>query len=227
LKTVCLILKCPRIGQVKTRLANAIGAEQATLIYRALVERQCAEIPSQWEVSVYFTPANGEKEMRNWLEPHLTSGTRFLPQVDGDLGQRLTTVVQTEFVRERERIFLVGGDCPGLSQEYFLQADGVLDSNDIVIGPAHDGGYVLLGLKRPVASSASKGRDLSLPKGLEALFTNIAWSSPTVLEQTLGAARTQNLSVHLLHPLADIDDLASLNAQLELIQNILGRERSR
>jgi glycosyltransferase A (GT-A) superfamily protein (DUF2064 family) len=62
---------------VKTRLANAIGAEQATLIYRALVERQCAEIPLQWDVSFYFTPANGEKEMRNWLEPHLTSGTRF------------------------------------------------------------------------------------------------------------------------------------------------------
>jgi len=49
----------------KTRLANAIGAEQATLIYRALVEHQCAEIPSQWEVRVYFTPVNAEEEMRN------------------------------------------------------------------------------------------------------------------------------------------------------------------
>ena len=218
MKTVCLILKCPRIGQVKTRLANAIGAEQATLIYRALVERQCAEIPSQWEVSVYFTPANAEEEMRNWLEPQLTSGARFLPQIDGDLGQRLTMVVQTEFARERERIFLIGGDCPGLSQDYFLQADGALDSNDVVIGPAHDGGYVLLGLKRPVALSSSKG--------LEDLFTDIAWSSSAVLEQTLVAVRNQNLSVRLLHPLADIDDLASLNAQLELIENILRKRKS-
>jgi hypothetical protein len=104
LKIVCLILKCPRIGQVKTRLANAIGAESATLIYRALVEHQCAELPSQWEVSVWFTPADAEEEMRNWLEPHLSSGARFLPQVDGDLGQRLTMVVQTEFARERERL---------------------------------------------------------------------------------------------------------------------------
>jgi rSAM/selenodomain-associated transferase 1 len=231
LKTVCLILKCPRIGQVKTRLANAIGAEQAMLIYRALVENQCAELPSQWEVSVCFTPANGEDEMRNWLEPHLTGGARFLSQVDGDLGQRLTTVVQTEFSRERERVFLIGGDCPGLSRDYFLQADNALDSNDVVIGPAQDGGYVLLGLKRPVVfatlkepvSGSFKGPALSLPKRLEALFTNIAWSSSAVLEQTLGAARNQNLSVHLLHPLADIDDLAGLNAQLELIENILGK----
>jgi rSAM/selenodomain-associated transferase 1 len=179
LKTVCLILKCPRIGQVKTRLANAIGAESATLIYRALVEHQCAELPSQWEVSVWFTPADAEEEMRNWLEPHLSSGARFLPQVDGDLGQRLTMVVQTEFARERERIFLIGGDCPGLSQGYFLQADYALDSNDVFIGPAHDGGYVLLGLKRPVAIGTSnepalslpKGPALSLPKGLEAWET--------------------------------------------------------
>jgi glycosyltransferase A (GT-A) superfamily protein (DUF2064 family) len=125
--------------------------------------------------------------------------------------------VQTEFGRERERIFLIGGDCPGLSQEYFLQADGALDSNDVVIGPAHDGGYVLLGLKRPVAIGTSKG-----PEGL---FTGIAWSSSAVLEQTLGAAQNQNLSVRLLHPLADIDDLASLNAQLELVENIFRKEK--
>jgi uncharacterized protein len=227
LKTVCLILKCPRIGQVKTRLANAIGAEQATLIYRALVEHQCTEIPSQWEVSICFTPANAEDEMRDWLEPHLTSGARFLPQVDGDLGQRLTMVVQTEFARERERVFLIGGDCPGLSRDYFLQADDALDSNDVFIGPAQDGGYVLLGLKRPVAFATSKEPVLSSLKGMQALFANITWSSSAVLEQTLGAARDQNLSVRLLHPLADIDDLASLNAQFELIQNILRKERSR
>lgn len=239
---------------MKTRLANAIGAERATKIYRALVEHQCAEIPSEWEVSVFFTPANAEEEMRNWLEPHLTSGARFLPQVDGDLGQRLTMVVRTEFARERERIFLIGGDCPGLSHDYFRRADGALDSNDVVIGPAHDGGYVLLGLKRPVAEleiASSDGRKPSQPresgvsthgqreadqsktpalsrsKGLEGLFTDIAWSSSAVLEQTLVVAQKQGLTVSLLDPLADIDDLASLNAQLELIENILRKESSR
>jgi glycosyltransferase A (GT-A) superfamily protein (DUF2064 family) len=68
---------------------------------------------------------------------------------------------------------------------------------------------------------------LSLLKGMQALFANITWSSSAVLEQTLGTARDQNLSVRLLHPLADIDDLASLNAQFELIQNILRKERPR
>jgi glycosyltransferase A (GT-A) superfamily protein (DUF2064 family) len=71
LKTDCLILKGPRIGEVKTRLADAIGVEPATMIYRALVEHQCAEIPSEWEVTVHFTPADAEEEMRCWLQPHL------------------------------------------------------------------------------------------------------------------------------------------------------------
>jgi glycosyltransferase A (GT-A) superfamily protein (DUF2064 family) len=194
------------------------------MIYRALVEHQCAEIPSEWEVTVHFTPADAEEEMRCWLQPHLRKGARFLPQIDGDLGQRLIMVTRMEFARGSERVFLIGGDCPGLSLCYFREADTTLDSNDVVIGPAHDGGYVLLGLKSPLdklEAGSLDGPGPTLPKGLEALFTNIAWSSSAVLEQTLGAVRNQNLSVCLLHPLTDIDDLASLNAQPELIQNIL------
>jgi rSAM/selenodomain-associated transferase 1 len=228
LKTVCLILKCPRVGEVKTRLANEIGAEQATMIYRLLVERQAAEIPSAWEVTVYFTPADAEEEMKYWLKPHLRNGVRFLPQVDGDLGQRLAMVVQTEFARGCERIFLIGGDCPGLSTNYLHQANTALDTNDVVIGPAQDGGYVLLGLK-PLDRLGADSFDRHAPswsRGLDGLFANIAWSSSAVLEQTLLAARNQNLSVRLLHSLADIDEVADLNDQFELIQALI-EERPR
>jgi rSAM/selenodomain-associated transferase 1 len=211
LKTVCLIVKAPRLGEVKTRLAQGIGTEHAAAIYRTLVEHQIGEIPSGWEIVVYFAPATAQREMEHWLKPYLGNGVRFLPQVDGDLGQRLAKVVDTEFARGSDRIFLIGGDCPGLSRDYFGQADTALDFNDVVIGPAHDGGYVLLGLKR-----STERLEASL-----ALFTGIAWSSPAVLEQTLSAASKNRLSVHLLHPLADIDDVTSLKDQSELIQNIL------
>jgi len=192
------------------------------MLYRALVEHQCAEIPSEWAVSVCFTPANAEEEMRNWLEPHFASRARFLPQVDGDLGQRLIAIVRTEFAGGCERIFLIGGDCPSLSHDYFRQADAALDSNDVVIGPAQDGGYVLLGLKQPLDTLGITGLDRcdsSRPRGFDSLFTNITWSSSAVLDQTLLAAHNHNLSVRLLHPLADIDDAASLNDQSELIRS--------
>jgi hypothetical protein len=66
LKTVCLILKSPRIGEVKKWLAIDIGPQQATTIYRVLVEHQAAEIPSGWDVAVYFTPADAEELSSNW-----------------------------------------------------------------------------------------------------------------------------------------------------------------
>jgi uncharacterized protein len=165
---------------------------------------------------MYFAPVNAEQEMKSWLQPHLPNGARFLPQIHGDLGQRLIAVMKTEFAKSSTRIFLVGGNCPGLSLDYFREADTALDSNDVVIGPADDGGYVLLGLNRPLGAS----------KGLEALFSDIAWSSSAVLEQTLAAACSHHLSVHRLRPLTDIDDLASLSAQSESIQALLQKRLS-
>jgi uncharacterized protein len=197
MKTVCLFVKSPRLGEVKTRLARDIGAARATAIYRALVERQAAEIPIDWRVAVYFAPSNAGEEMKTWLAPQLQTGTRFVPQCDGDLGRRLVTAVRREFENGSERIYLIGGDCPGLSRDYFDEADRALSENDIVLGPAQDGGYVLL---------ATKGLH-------EILFRDIEWSTATVLQQTLAAARRQTLSVCLLRPLVDIDDTASLNDQ--------------
>jgi glycosyltransferase A (GT-A) superfamily protein (DUF2064 family) len=85
-----------------------------------------------------------------------------------------------------------------------------LDTNEVVIGPAQDGGYVLLGLKKLLGGFKADFFD--------GLFKDIAWGSSLVVEQTLDAASNQYLSVHLLDPLTDIDDIASLNDQFELIQ---------
>jgi uncharacterized protein len=200
MKTVCLFVKSPRLGKAKTRLARDIGAARAALIYCALVEHQAAEIPVDWRVAVYFAPSNAEEDMKIWLAPQLQNGMRFVPQCDGDLGQRLVTAVRREFDNGSERVYLIGGDCPALSRDYFFEADRALSDNDIVLGPSQDGGYVLLALKGPH----------------EILFRDIDWSTPAVLQQTLAAARRQTLSVCLLRPLVDIDDATSLNDQSKI-----------
>src|ERR1700759_2288243 len=97
MKTVCLFVKSPRPGAVKPRLARDIGAARAAVIYRALVEHQAAEIPVDWPVAVYFAPSNAAEDMKIWLAPHFRTGTRFVPQCDGDLGRRLITAVRREF----------------------------------------------------------------------------------------------------------------------------------
>jgi rSAM/selenodomain-associated transferase 1 len=200
MKTVCLFLKSARLGGAKSRLARGIGVVRASAIYRALVEHQTAEIPVDWQVTVYFAPSDAGEEMKIWLAPQLPDGTRFVPQCDGDLGQRLLTAVRGEFDHGSRRVYLIGGDCPGLSRDYLYEADRALSDNDIVLGPAVDGGYVLLGSKSPYA----------------VLFRNIAWSTPTVLDQTVAAARGQTLSVGLLRPLVDIDDVATFHDQAKI-----------
>jgi len=144
--------------------------------------------------------------MKIWLAPQLRDGTRFIPQCEGDLGRRLLTAVRGELDNGSERVYLIGGDCPALSRDYFYEADSGLNDHDIVLGPAQDGGYVLLGTKNP----------------FEGLFTDIAWSTSAVLNQTLAAARRQSLSIRLLRPLVDIDDAATLNDQSKIFPFLRG-----
>ena len=201
MKTICMILKAPRPGLVKTRLARDLGHERAAAIYRALVERQVMAIPSSWRVGVYFTPTDAAEEMQAWLRSSLPKAAQFVPQCDGDLGQRLISAVSAELQRGASHLFLIGGDCPAISFDYLAQADEQLNECDLVIGPATDGGYVLLGLKSHCT----------------ALFENIAWSTHAVLDQTVTAARRQSLSLRLLPTLEDIDDAASLARQSKLL----------
>lgn len=195
--TICLLLKAPRPGLVKTRLAREIGFPRATAIYQALVERQILALPPQWPLVIYFSPAEAESEMSNWLGDLRPERPRFRPQCAGDLGARLASAVEEEFAHGATRLFLLGGDCPTLEASDLLEANSRLDTCDLVLGPATDGGYVLLGLKanQPV------------------LFENIAWSTSEVLSQTLTAAATRGLSVSQLDPHEDIDDLPSLKRQ--------------
>ena len=180
-----LMLKAPRLGTVKTRLAAVLGPEQATWIYRALVERQLAAVPTEWAVEVFYAPADAEVEMRAWLGP----GPHLVAQAEGDLGERLEAAVADALARSPGGVLVVGGDCPGLDATILREAARALETHDVVLGPAGDGGYYLIGLRS------------ARPE----LFRGIAWSTERVLAQTVAKAEADACSVALQQKLDDVD----------------------
>ena len=191
--TLCLMLKAPRAGEVKTRLAREIGAERAAEIYRRLVEWQLASIPAHWRVEIHFTPAGARDEMRSWLGA--PGNAQFFPQSDGDLGTRLKAAIGGAFTRTAGFVICIGGDCPALDRTKLCAAAGALAAHEAVAMPALDGGYVLIGLAAPNLF----------------LFDGIAWSTPQVLAQTRAQAERHGLALHIAsEALEDVDDLESL-----------------
>lgn len=188
--TLVLMTKAPRAGQVKSRLAAEAGPVEALRIYRLLVERQLRAVPGEWPVEVHYDPPGAEPEMRDWLEGVVEGRSLvFNAQCDGDLGERLGHAMLNAFARRAEGLLFVGGDCPGLSAEVLREAAEALDTADVVIAPAEDGGYVLIGLR-----SHRLG-----------VFSDIAWSTADVLVQTLTRVKDHGLSCAVLSTLFDVD----------------------
>jgi rSAM/selenodomain-associated transferase 1 len=190
---LALMLKAPTAGAVKTRLAIETGAAKACEIYRRLVERQVRALPGDFPTIVYFDPPNAESAMRAWLQPLADGPLAFQPQCAGDLGARLAAAFAHAFHHtQAAKVIALGGDCPALDAVLLRSAAVALDRTDVVVGPASDGGYYLLGLRAPQA----------------ALFEGVAWSTAAVLEQTRRRIRTGGLSAIELAVADDVDDLA-------------------
>ena len=192
--TLCLMLKAPRPGTVKTRLSASIGDVAAAQIYRCLAEHQAAQVPLDWRVEVHFTPGDADAEMRAWLAPLLPEHTEFHPQPEGDLGARLSAALSGAAMRGASEVLFAGGDCPQLSTGRLRDAAAALRAVSFVLIPATDGGYVLIGLGGPHAF----------------VFDGIAWSTPEVFAQTQRNIHARGMSLRSFAPLEDVDDLPSL-----------------
>ena len=187
--TICLMLKVPRPGEVKTRLGKEIGFEEADRIYRKLVENQLAQLVGQ-ELEIHYTPSDEGGHMQRWLGP----AHQYLPQPEGDLGERLKYAMRGAFARGAEAVLFLGGDCPDVTQDTITEAQSQLAHRDVVIGPAEDGGYYLLGLKSDHLR----------------LFDEIDWSTDRVFAQTTSRLQELHLTYATLPRCEDVDDLASL-----------------
>ena len=182
----------PAAGRVKTRLAAGIGGPAAARVYAVTIEHTLeAAVDSEARVvlSLAATPS-GE-----WA-PGIECSIEV--QGTGDLGDRMADAFERRFSEGEERVIIIGSDCPLITPEHLQAAGEALADRDVVLGPAVDGGYWLVGQRRP-------GVDL---------FSDIPWSSHDTLETTrrrlagIGAAWTE------LEELRDVDTREDLTAAL-------------
>jgi len=188
-----IFVKYPEPGKVKTRLAATIGAELAAQLYHEFI-RCTLDRARQLEVAtrfVTFTPAAKEQDFKK-LFP---GSWQWFAQADSaDLGVRIQRAIQHVQRQNYSHVLTIGTDSPSLPLAYLDQAVMALAKHDLVLGPATDGGYYLIGLKSAPAE----------------LFSEIAWSTERVFSQTLERAAQIKMSVYQLPVWYDVDDLAAL-----------------
>jgi rSAM/selenodomain-associated transferase 1 len=195
MKDTALIIfqKKPELGKVKTRLAATIGQAKAMEAYQLLLQHTHEQVSLvQCDVFVYF-----EKE----IDPGFVRDRRYTAalQSSGDLGHKMKTALKEVFVQGHQKAIIIGSDCPDLDHEVLEEAVDQLSANDLVIGPAKDGGYYLIGMK-----------ELH-----DTLFENMPWSTAEVSLKTFAEANRLGLKTALLPELSDVDVYEDLGDDLK------------
>ena len=186
-----VFVRNPVPGSVKTRLIPALGADGATRIYRHLLDHALdAAVACSADVTVWVDGTPIADDLRTRLEHR---GLASAVQCPGDLGVRMQHAIG-EGLRRAERVVLIGSDCPEYSAAFIDAAFAALDERDVVVGPAVDGGYVLIGARGPCP----------------ALFDDMPWSTPHLLAATRARIARLGLRHAELAPLRDIDDVDDL-----------------
>lgn len=199
----CLILfaKAPEHGEVKTRLASQLGHDRTLDLYRRMLQRQIALVNGV---------DNAHRQL--WVSGDISHpdlqgfAGDIVQQQGGDIGARMHYALQQALTSHASAV-LIGCDCPGVDNTYLEQAFQVLSSgSDAVLGPATDGGYILIGLRRSD----------------EAIFQGIDWGTERVLAQTRNRLAACAYTWQELEPLHDIDEADDLEKQAMLVKREYG-----
>lgn len=181
-EVVLVFQKNAILGKVKTRLASGMGELRALEIYRHLIQLTYSALEGVpvpvWTYFSDFIP-----------ESPYPSVEKCFVQEGQDLGERMANAFARSFELGMDKVVLIGTDCPMLQSQHLNQAFEALNHSDLVVGPATDGGYYLIGMNRRA----------------DYLFEGITWSTSQVLSQTLNVASQHGLTTTLLHELDDID----------------------
>ena len=189
-----IFTRYPEPGKTKTRLIPALGEKGAADLQRRMTEHLFSKMsrlfPSRSRSIEIRYEGGNETRIRSWLGTDFT----YHPQPPGNLGNRMRISFDEAFRGGAEKAIIIGTDIPGITAEIAKNAFQQLRRHDLVLGPARDGGYYLIGVQ--------KG---SWPRANPILFENIAWGTGEVLSQTLAAAGKMGLSHMLLETLDDVD----------------------
>lgn len=172
------------LGKVKTRLAATLGDEEALKIYQILIGHTHKVIQSiAADTYIFFSdflPDNYKQEDSNFS---------FQVQQGKDLGDRMNNAFQFLFKNGYERVLIIGTDCAVLEPKHIQAAIQKLNSSEVVIGPAEDGGYYLLGMKSLTSN----------------IFIDMEWSTENVLKETIDRLTQESISYSTIEILSDID----------------------
>ncbi len=175
--TIALFAKFPSPGRAKTRLIPAVGEKGAALVHRRLVERTLETMRDSGLPFAVWTTGASHAEFADWLG----ADVRLIEQSEGDLGTRLARVPGPAI--------LLGADIPGLTAQHLRDAASALEEEPVVIGPASDGGYYLLGFRDKVPF----------------LWSDMPWGTETVRERTEARLADHAIAYRLLGELDDCD----------------------
>ncbi|MCB1042095.1 MAG: TIGR04282 family arsenosugar biosynthesis glycosyltransferase [Acidobacteria bacterium] len=194
-RCVVVYVKFPKTGEVKTRLGNDLGMEQACELYRDVAERLITEvypIGDAYQLVIFCDPSHAIEDYQNWLGHPFT----FHHQVGDHLGLRLQNTVKQMIEDGFDKIIIVGSDCLGFDEETLSTWFSHLDQRDLLLGPTADGGYYLIGMSR----------------NHPGVFHNIPWSTDGVMTATLNRIEDLGLSYWMLEERFDLDTLEDLTA---------------
>jgi uncharacterized protein len=196
-----IFTRYPAPGKAKTRLIPVLGKEGAANLHRLMTQRTIARALSlqnsrQLSVEIHYT-GSSQQLMQDWLGTDLL----YHQQSDGDLGARMLAAFQKSFNLGIDKVAIIGTDCPNLKEQIIAKAFDELSEKDVVLGPAKDGGYYLIGQGRMIPE----------------LFDGINWGTSEVFADTLAIAQKLSLNLANLPTLADIDrpeDLLGLDINI-------------
>ncbi len=198
-----VMARYPEAGKTKTRLARVIGNEEANDLYRNFLIDLAQRFARQaYKLHWTYTPAEADyATFISALAPSHVHSMVCFPQQGADLGERLHYAFQWTHERQFSSTIVISSDSPHISREIIAEAHKALDHADVVLGPADDGGYYLIAMRKPYD-----------------VFSGIPMSTSVVLQRTIELAARQELIVHTLEPLFDIDELPDLLRLAELLR---------
>ncbi len=184
MNALIIFAKAPDINTVKTRLKGYLTDKERLSIYIRLMENTIGLSRKAKGVTAFisYTPAEGEKYFKRYNLP-------IFPQKGSDLGGRMYNALTHVITSGCKKAVLIGTDIPELDEEIISDAFAMLDESDMVLGPANDGGYYLIGMK----------------KANKKVFQSIDWSTDRVLKQTLQRAKEEGRHVSFVKTLSDVD----------------------